>query len=323
MSRAGLRRETRRVWTPPLIERLTDLYARGVSLDEIALRLSDEFGRTITPKAVETARYCYLPRGFERTISERASGEPPLLIAPHLPDGDYMVCSDVHLPFYSSLWLDRYLKTARAYRIRRQIIAGDLFDFHVFSHFPKLAKGGPVDLEDEFAVMREPVERLAQAFDITYLITGNHERRVSRLTDARLTFDTLFRIFGDRARSRFELSPFDRVFVGDKWLVVHPISYSQVSGAVAVRLAAKYHRHVINAHGHFVALRYDTSGEYVVCDSGGLMDWTRIDYASFRTTTHPCWNNGFVMLRNGRLHLFHAESEWKSKSPTKVDKKST
>ena len=73
-------------------------------------------------------------------------------------------------------------------------------------------------------------------------------------------------------KKKFKFTPDDRLFIGDKVMVTHPKSYSQISGSVAIRLAEKYHMDVINAHGHFAAMRFDRSGKFQAVDLGGLFD---------------------------------------------------
>jgi hypothetical protein len=67
----------------------------------------------------------------------------------------------------------------------------------------------------------------------------------------------------------------------------------------------------MNAHGHFQAFRYDRSGKNIAIDLGGLLDPMRIGYKNLSTTTHPEWNNGFVVLRNNCAYLFGEHTDWK------------
>jgi len=73
-----------------------------------------------------------------------------------------------------------------------------------------------------------------------------------------------------------------------------------------VRLAEKTHRHVLNAHGHFMAMRYDRSAKFMCCDIGGMFDIKKIDYICKKTTTHPTWNNGFAVIMDGGIELIHS-----------------
>jgi hypothetical protein len=146
---------------------------------------------------------------------------------------------------------------------------------------------------------------------VNYLLQGNHERRIGIQTFSMIQVKHLFGFIGGEIwAKKFRYSVYDKMHIGDKWLLVHPKSYSQISAAVALRLAEKYHRHVINAHGHFIALRYDRSGQYMGIDLGGLFDTSKIDYMNLSTTTHPFWNCGFGMILNGKFWHFHENTDF-------------
>jgi len=118
-------------------------------------------------------------------------------------------------------------------------------------------------------------------------------------------------VFGmNRYDHKIVYSEYDKIAIEDKYLIMHPKSYSQISGAVGKRMAEKYHMHLLHAHGHFSMLAWDRSGKYLCVDLGGLFDTNKIEYTSIKTTTHPCWNNSFGMIRNGKFTLFHQETDW-------------
>ena len=167
------------------------------------------------------------------------------------------------------------------------------------------------NLDDEVKQVKPVIEAL-NFFDINYLIQGNHETRVGRMTDGKIQARHIYQLFGgDIWEKKFRYSQFDKMRIGDKWLLVHPNSYSQVSPAVARRLAEKYHRHVINSHGHLVGMSYDRSGEFLAVDLGGMFDVRKIEYINMKTTTHPVWANGFCMIRNGHFWHFTDTTDWR------------
>jgi len=272
----------------------------GYSNHQAAELMSFKFGKFFSPRDISLEKYYRLPRIRPWT--------PPLYECPRLPDGDYMICSDIHAPFHSEVWVDRYLEIARKKKIKKQIIVGDLFEFSALSSFLPIEGETGEGFSKELEACEKLIEKFARVFQVSYLVSGNHERRVFRASDGNIPAAVIYRYFKDF--DRFVVTPFDKVEIGDNWLLVHPKNYSQISGNVAFRLAAKYRKNIINAHGHFVALRYDASGQNMVVDLGGLFDTRKIDYINLQTTTHPFWNNGFGCLQRGKFYLYHKGSDW-------------
>jgi len=196
-------------------------------------------------------------------------------------------------------------------KIKRCIIAGDLFDMNFAKHWQNFEGEELTTLELEKEKIK-PVLDVLDRFDKIYLIRGNHESRVTRQTNiiqANVVIDYMTKdVF---KAGKFKYNKYSHCFIGDNWMAVHPQNYSQISGAVAVRLAEKFHKNILNAHGHFVALRYDRSGQYKCVDVGAMVDIQKVAYKNLTITTHPEWNNGFVTLINGELQMYNDMTNWK------------
>ncbi len=297
-------------WGEKAIERLRQLILLGFTINEIAELLSGEFNAEITYKAVDSAKSRYsLIKNLITTDKDIDLYEELVL-----PNGNYMISCDSHSPYHSEFFINRLLLIADKFKIKKNIIIGDLFDmdFAKWALYKQVKGEGEEDstLDKEIARV-EPIIRALDYFDQNYLVTGNHESRIDRLTNGAIQSRHIMKLFwGDDFVRKIQVSPYDKLRIGDEWLLVHPRSYSQISGSVAVRLAEKYHKNVINAHGHFVALRFDRSGEYMGIDLGGMFDIRKIEYINKKTTTHPFWNNGFGMIYNGKFYHFHKNTDW-------------
>jgi len=295
-------------WDKIKVNDLKALVYKGHTAQEISLLMSDKFLEVISVKAVEKAKDRYRVLNYCVEKDQTIKMYTNLL---HLPPKDYLVICDPHSPYYSEYWLNRSLAIADSIGVKDCIIAGDLVDFDFIKSWPN----DRIEEQSTFDSERRATEKLFQAFDyfddIT-LIKGNHENRVNRATDGKIQARHLFEIIGKEVwEKKFAYSVYDKLFIGDKWMVVHPRSYSQISASVAVRLAEKYYRNILNAHGHFFALRYDRSGEYMALDLGGLFDPEKIGYINLKTTTHPTWNPGFAVVRaDGTIHIFHEGTDW-------------
>ena len=264
--------------------RLAELVARGNTTHEISKILTEELGIPVSYEAVGHAKCRY---GVMKHIMTKDEGIK-LYNVDTIPDGNYMISCDYHSPSHSEEWINRLLMIADKHEIKEHIIVGDLFDMD----FAKSWYDDESTTLDEEVEKVDPVIKALDYFDMNYLVMGNHEKRVGWSTDSKIQARHIFGLFGKEIwEKKFKLTTYDKVKIGEKWLLVHPKSYSQISGSVAVRLAEKYHRHILNSHGHFVALRYDRSGKYMGIDLGGMFDRRKVGYINKTTTTHPVWVN--------------------------------
>ena len=298
-------------WTEKAIDRLKGLVSKGLLNPEIAEIMSKEFNAEITHFAVQNTRSRHTL--IKNLIS--IDNEIDRYEEPRLPDDNYMTCCDLHSPYHSEIYINRLLQVADRFKIRKNIIVGDLFDndFAKWALFKQAKDEGEEEstLDKEIACV-EPVIQALDYFDENVLITGNHEFRIDRLTGGTIQSRHLMRLFwGDDFARKITVSPYDKMWIGDEWLLIHPGSYSQKSGSVALLLTEKFCCNVINAHGHFVALRFNRSGQHMGIDLGGMFDIRKIEYINKKTTTHPFWNSGFAALIDGHIWHFHKGTDWK------------
>jgi hypothetical protein len=286
-------------WSDQERARLRQLALEGLPHQEIANKLTVEFNRQFTLRAINLMKASL---GLTNLMIESLP-LPLEYFSETLPMDDYTISCDYHAPYFSERAVNVLLFFAQKYRIKKHIIAGDLFDMNFAKHHPATdgEEGSTLDSE---ANQTDPLIKALSWFDETFFLFGNHETRVARITDMRVQTHQIIRSFGiEPAKKKFKISVYDKVYVGKTWLVVHPASYSQISGSVAVRLAEKFHRNVLSAHGHFASMRRDRSGLYECYDLGGMFDTKKIAYINLHTTTHPAWNGGFGILKNGHFRL--------------------
>ena len=293
-------------WTPEIVRELERLKIQGLSDVEIALHFADKYQQPFTPKQIHSTRERYGLAAKYLELDKKIT----LYEAKTIPIDNYMISCDHHSPYFSEIWENRLLAIADRFGIRNHIITGDLFDMDFIKKYPDF-DGVDKSTLDKEVFHTDPLIRALDYFDENYLITGNHERRVNLSTEAKIQASHLFGLFGKEIwDKKFRYSVYDKMFVGDNWMVVHPRSYSQISTSVAKRLAEKYKKNIINSHGHFVGMTYERSGTHLAIDLGGMFDVRKIDYINLRTTTHPFWKNGFGMLRDGKFWHFTDETDF-------------
>lgn len=223
-------------------------------------------------------------------------------------EGDCLIVSDLHCPFFSPEWVCRALGVAKAQGIRKVIIAGDVLDGKSISCFKCADKSHTLQME--FTAVRQILMAFLEQFDDVYLLTGNHDERVARFTEQQFTLSYLYQhILPDK---RLHVSEYAYCIVNDDIRVTHPYNYSSVPGSVPRGLASKYLQHIVMGHTHRVAVTYDASGKYLSCEIGGLFDASKFDWINLKDNRAPSWNNGFAIVKDGIITVFHEHTWWDS-----------
>ena len=293
-------------WTKGRLGTLIDLRASGCTAPEISDQLTHRWNMPVSVTCINNAIARHRVGKF---LMERGEDVKVYNEEMRINVESAIVTSDWHAPHHSEVWVNRMLQFAHKYKIKTHVIGGDWFDmdFAKWSKFRMMMGEGEGDstLDEEIAKNRKVIEA-CKYFDVTKLQCGNHEQRPSTLTDGKIQARHIIDLMGGKEMEGLTVSVYDKLYINEDILVVHPKSYSQISGSVAVRLAEKTHRHVLNAHGHFMAMRYDRSAKFMCCDIGGMFDIQKIDYICKKTTTHPTWNNGFAVIMDGGIELIHS-----------------
>ncbi len=286
--------------------RIKELLIEGLTSPQIADQLSIEFNKHVSVHVIENTRHrsqlgkCLIEIDSKIKVYKELT----------LPMDNYMWSCDEHAPYHSELWINRKLAIAEKYKITNNIQIGDTLDFDFIKKHPLLDGEKRKTLDEEFLEAAPSIKALLY-FKKNWLMRGNHEFRVSRYTNSLIQAKHLYKIFGEEAwNTSFVYSDYDKLNIGKKWLLLHPKSYSQISTSVGKRMAEKFHKNIINTHGHVVGSTYDRSGKFLVVDLGCMLDTRKMGYVNLQTTTHPTWQNGFGMLYNEHFYHFTEETDW-------------
>lgn len=204
-----------------------------------------------------------------------------------------VVTSDYQFPFYSPASCWRVTRAAEKYDCPDLAIVGDLFDADHFTNLDKVPRGSSFgqDLDDVDKLFDE----FLRVFENIYVMPGNHDWRIMRTLGFQVTFPEVARMLRNSKAVKFFSLP--QLCVNDRYLLVHPNSYSRKATMVAVDLCVKYRMTVLSAHGHQAGFRYDPSGEDIGMDLGGMFDESRIEYRHAKPTTHGAWNPAFAIIK--------------------------
>lgn len=213
--------------------------------------------------------------------------------------GAIAISADWHIPLVDWSFANRFLEHCAKEDIRTLAIAGDFFNHDALSAYDY--KQASADLKTELREAAHIMSALVEQFDKILFIWGNHDARFHKALQYQLSFSAAMRMcfgeLGEEALEKIEFSNLDHFWVNDSWYIAHPKNYTSTPLTTARKLAAKTHSNVITAHSHHAALGYDVSGQYVCAEAGGLFDAKRTAYLQ-RTTTFPCWQQGFALIRD-------------------------
>jgi hypothetical protein len=225
--------------------------------------------------------------------------------------GNWMVTSDWHVPYHDPELIELMVATANRFHVENLAIVGDFFDLKWLSHFDIKDLEG--SLRDDLAIGIQMLNELLHDFKRVFWSMGNHEYRIFRALKWMLNLPDLAAMLVDNKRLvATQLTHAVLKSGGREYRLTHPKSYSRKAADVAVQLAEKFHCNVLSAHGHLMGTRISVSGEYVGADLGGMFDMERQEYLYLEgDTTHPVWNSGFAMVKDGYLYAFpKTKTDW-------------
>lgn len=221
-------------------------------------------------------------------------------------NGDWMVTSDWHLPLIDTDVVLKMILIAKKFNIKRLVIVGDFVDFESISLWEHKNKNAEIRKDLESAT--KMLDVLFCWFDEIRWSFGNHDERLSRLFNFSLHPTEFGKLITDQIGKKLFISshPFIELENKGKWRLTHPKNFSIITARVPAKLSEKYRCSVLGAHGHHLGFCFDVSGQDICADLGCLCDFEKTHYTIFNDTTHPRWNKGFAMVRNGCYYQFSA-----------------
>jgi len=211
-----------------------------------------------------------------------------------------LVIGDLHIPYHHAQWIEKVVKIAKRHKVRRIVVAGDLFDMKHFSNFPKLSDSL---MEDEIDMSRQIIEWLKTKFREVHVFPGNHDERLAKKLEGKIRFKKFLEWITYEAINVYE---HHQMYVGKTWLIAHPGNYSQVNTEPAKTLSEKFHKNVAVGHTHKWSMGRDRSGKYWAVEMGMCADYNRIEWLHRELTKHPVPQLGALIIdRNEKPILLH------------------
>jgi len=286
----------------------------GLTYTESARIIKEKLGLSHTVSTIKRN----LPEilKLEMSIPDIENNLPPELIVNY---EDCVIFGDMHMPYVHKRALVDALFTAKRKGIKTAILNGDALDFDWASNFMSMTAPGTMqDVEHHRRAIYDIMHALAGVFTKIYITRGNHDERLLRKADLKLSLKSVWHMFAcpDSEWVDLEGKPLPNLLniceiterfymkmnsspTGD-WLFCHQKNYSVIPGRVAGRLASKEQCNVVTAHEHHLAIVLDgTTAEHYGVNGGCLFDETKIEYKQMRHTLHPRSTIGWVILEGG------------------------
>lgn len=222
--------------------------------------------------------------------------------------GNGVVASDWHLPIVSEASIRHLITTAKRMKATDWLaIPGDWFNFDALSDY--MPKQDDHDLSTEILISRKLMRILLRTFDRIIVALGNHDVRIMRALGFKMKFEQSMALcfgelpfeFGDR----LEFTGRDYILNDTSeglWRFCHTNQYSKNQLIVPSQIADINQQHVAAGHRHHHSIGLSPSGLWVV-ELGGLFDHNRTAYLKRWSSSHPHWQNGYMVLRDGVPYL--------------------
>lgn len=316
-------------WSPEEDKRLIEFELSYMPREDMARKLN----RPI--RGIE-GRLLHLRRQGKIEKRRTSGGElvlPPFPVSPHpkftdyaVKDGDWCVTADYHEPFHNEDFCRYAIDVSKTYGVTKLAINGDFFNADAYSAFDKIDPEGRRDFGLELEVAGRVVEALLGQFTEILITPANHEERFLRRNEWVCSFEHMIRLMGlsDRYRARIStnVGPLTRApyrfAILSGYRVTHPKNFRQIPMRVANVLAMKFRQPVVCSHGHRCGITMSDDGRFPIVDLGGMFDRERLGYLNMADKTYPQVNNGFAIIRNGKIHPFGEWCDWNFWSGVRV-----
>lgn len=248
-------------------------------------------------------------RAVLRDESERAPKISPL----HKCFGEFIVASDLHVPWHDPEALSAVCITAQLLDISSLIIAGDLLHMDSISRY--VGVGRSITVSEEILAAKRVLSALEQVFAQIIVIPGNHDQRIEKLlgTMDQKSLELLASLLGtkdidDKERlaqlylwqllgsEKMQLYPLPDLLVNDAWLIQHPGTVSRVAPQNQRKMAEKHHKCILEGHSHLFGIGFDSSGKFVTMNMGHLSNDDNFRYKREKPSTFPNTVKGFCAI---------------------------
>lgn len=201
---------------------------------------------------------------------------------------DTLILPDVHAPYYNADWIERCVRVAVKKGVNRVFLPGDWVDSN---HASKYGNNAPETLKDEQAALNQLLDYLLEYFDYVDACTGNHEDRMTRVTDNKISTQQMLEAFFGREEG-FVIWPQHYGYIYDVW-VGHPRGASKYEH---VKVGLEQNRSALLAHTHHFEMCQSADGNQFYAQIGWCGDADRTKYYKYAAPGPRAYVNGAAIL---------------------------
>lgn len=275
-------------------------------------------------------------------VSPYPSWNEPLVM-----EGDAIIIGDLEIPFHHAPFVNKVLELAEAWEIKQCILGGDTLHLEALSAWQPHWIDDSVDMAElmeslyiaihdeetgealsiwenieqgmvsgapnfsrELMIARDILRSLGERFERIDFVLGNHEGRLIRTLSTVLSPTELLTLL--KLDERWRISPYyysKLISNGETYRITHPKGTAM---RAPLRLAEKFHEHILMAHSHAWSMRRDISNQYWACEIGCCVDEERLAYVGQRDNYARAHTLGAAIVRNGHLWLLHPWTDWQA-----------
>jgi predicted phosphodiesterase len=252
---------------------------------------------------------------------EQRIATPPIIDTNY--NGQAIVISCLHIPFYSISWVRTVCETAQALHIDTLVLAGDVLMADRISRYDRV--GAAPTIGEELLALSAVMKELSKVFNRIVFVAGNHDQRIERQIAmaaetklGRNMLDMVAATLGmkfdpdDMERmsksfiesflppSTVVFEPLPQIMWNNTYLIMHA-GCSRTPPAHERAMAAKHRKSVIAGNSHLWGAGFDVSGEDVCVTIGHSAEPERWRYIKEVPSTFPQQVRGMcVILVNER-----------------------
>lgn len=251
-----------------------------------------------------------------------------------IPCDDYVVISDIEIPDHDPTMLQAALLTAMSKNIKTLIIAGDLLATDnptLNSWVETWAVGNQINYEGAIGIALDILARFLMWFDDIYVLEGNHDDRINRVTGGEVWFGMLLnqarihaeRIIADnpdRQGAAVHFSRYAYMYVRTRrgpMYICHQHNYSKTPVKLAQDIYGVINGpdydirdpnsvgekcHILVTHTHIIQSGFSPDGSREMYGIGCCRDPLKTRYKSTKATKFPEWNQGIFYAKGGYFY---------------------
>lgn len=224
-------------------------------------------------------------------------GTPPHLV------GDAVIVGDPHVPCTDWEWACRVSQIGERLKINRLIIAGDFFNFDMFSSFKNAVP--PSTWRQERDAARVLIGDWLETFSEIYTLQGNHDRRLQTWCAGQLEEADIWGMVNTSTKLHHTNYGYILLTSGGRlWRITHPKNYGRNQLTLAGELALKFDCNIISSHEHHSGVGHDVYNRHAVVNIGTIADDKKFAYVALEDSRMPAMVKSFVVVRDGYPTLY-------------------